>query len=111
MSAGSLADDDTIDRENAFPGEAASEPGISGEPEPELTSQELGASRATSPIPPQAPEASTSPGQPKPIANPDRVSPSSNVVGTAREQVREDGSLIKPKRQGLWGGLLDRLGA
>ena len=111
MSAGSLADDDTIDRQNAVPGEAASEPGISGEPEPEQTSQELGASSATSPSPPQAPEASTSTGQPKPIANPDRVSPSSNVVGTAREQVREDGSLIKPKRQGLWGGLLDRLGA
>ncbi|MEY3756850.1 MAG: hypothetical protein RLZZ263_4 [Cyanobacteriota bacterium] len=111
MSAGSLADDDTIDRENAVPGEAASEPGISREPEPEQASQELGASSATSPIPPQAPEASTSTGQPKPIANPDRVSPSSNVVGTAREQVREDGSLIKPKRQGLWGGLLDRLGA
>jgi hypothetical protein len=111
LGAGSLADDDTIDRQNAVPGEAASEPGISGEPEPEQTSQELGASSATSPIPPQAPEASTTPGQPKPIANPDRVSPSSNVVGTAREQVREDGSLIKPKRQGLWGGLLDRLGA
>ena len=111
MSAGSLANDDSIDRQNAVPGEAASEPGIAGEPEPELTSQELGASSATSPIPPQAPEASTTPGQPKPIANPDRVSPSSNVVGTAREQVREDGSLIKPKRQGLWGGLLDRLGA
>ena len=111
MSAGSLANDDTIDRQIAVPGEAASEPGISGEPEPEQTSQELGASSATSPSPPQAPEASTSTGQPKPIANPDRVSPSSNVVGTAREQVREDGSLIKPKRQGLWGGLLDRLGA
>jgi len=111
LGAGSLADDDTIDRQNALPGEAASEPGISGEPEPEQTSQELGASSATSPIPPQAPEASSTPGQPKPIANPDRVSPSSNVVGTAREQVREDGSLIKPKRQGLWGGLLDRLGA
>ncbi|NDC13913.1 MAG: hypothetical protein EBZ76_01530 [Synechococcaceae bacterium WB9_2_170] len=125
LGAGSLADDDTIDRQSAAPpedalattkgvaiqGEAASEPGISGEPEPEQTSQELGASSATSPIPPQAPEASSTPGQTKPIANPDRVSPSSNVVGTAREQVREDGSLIKPKRQGLWGGLLDRLGA
>ena len=52
-----------------------------------------------------------SPPAPKPITNPDRLSPSSNVAGSARDQVREDGSLIKPKREGFFGGLLDRIGA
>ena len=60
---------------------------------------------------PVNPTSQTSPPAPKPITNPDRLSPSSNVAGSARDQVREDGSLIKPKREGFFGGLLDRIGA
>lgn len=125
VGAGPLADEAPIFGQNAAPDQdalattkgvtgqdqATSEPGISGAADADHSSDALNTSSATSAIPAQAAEASITPGQPKPIANPDRVSPSSNVEGTAREQVREDGSLIKPKRQGLWGGLLDRLGA
>jgi len=48
---------------------------------------------------------------PPPITNPDRLAPSTSVVGSARDQVHEDGSLIKPKRQGPLAGLRERLGA
>jgi hypothetical protein len=84
---------------DAIKPEDAGEPMEAGESEPEQPSQELIS-------PSQA-----SPESPKAIANPDRISPSSNVAGSAREQVREDGSLIKPKREGFFGGLLDRVGA
>jgi hypothetical protein len=44
-----------------------------------------------------------------PITNPDRLTPSTSVVGSARDQVHEDGSLIKPKRKGPLAGLRERL--
>ena len=46
---------------------------------------------------------------PPPITNPDRLTPSTSVVGSARDQVHEDGSLIKPKRKGPLAGLRERL--
>jgi len=46
---------------------------------------------------------------PPPITNPDRLAPSISVVGSARDQVQEDGSLIKPKRKGPLAGLRERL--
>ena len=46
---------------------------------------------------------------PPPIVNPDRLTPMSSVVGSARDQVRDDGSLIKPKRKGPLAGLRERL--
>lgn len=46
---------------------------------------------------------------PPPIANPDRLAPSTSMVGSARDQVHEDGSLIKPKRKGPLAGLRERL--
>ena len=46
---------------------------------------------------------------PPPITNPDRLAPRSSVVGSARDQVQEDGSLIKPKRKGPLAGLRERL--
>ncbi len=44
-----------------------------------------------------------------PITNPDRFTPSTSMVGSARDQVHEDGSLIKPKRKGPLAGLRERL--
>jgi hypothetical protein len=46
---------------------------------------------------------------PPPITNPDRLAPRSSMVGSARDQVHEDGSLIKPKRKGPLAGLRERL--
>jgi hypothetical protein len=46
---------------------------------------------------------------PPPITKPDRLSPTTSVVGSARDQVHEDGSLIKPKRKGPLAGLRERL--
>ena len=46
---------------------------------------------------------------PPPMTNPDRLTPSTSVVGSARDQVHEDGSLIKPKRKGPLAGLRERL--
>jgi hypothetical protein len=46
---------------------------------------------------------------PPPITNPDRLAPSISVVGSARDQVQEDDSLIKPKRKGPLAGLRERL--
>ena len=46
---------------------------------------------------------------PPPITNPDRLTPSTSVVGSARDQVHEDGSLIKPKRKGPLAGIRERL--
>jgi hypothetical protein len=46
---------------------------------------------------------------PPPITNPDRLAPLTSVVGSARDQVHEDGSLIKPKRKGPLAGLRERL--
>ena len=46
---------------------------------------------------------------PPPITNPDRLAPGTSVVGSARDQVQEDGSLIKPKRKGPLAGLRERL--
>jgi len=48
---------------------------------------------------------------PPPITNPDRLTPSTSVLGSARDQVHEDGSLIKPKRKAPLAGLRERLGA
>jgi len=45
---------------------------------------------------------------PPPITNPDRLTPSTSVVGSARDQVHEDGSLIKPKRKGPLAALRER---
>jgi hypothetical protein len=63
---------------------------------------------------PDDPSEPGAPGQrdaviPPPITNPDRLTPSTNVVGSARDQVHEDGSLIKPKRKGPLAGLRERL--
>lgn len=46
---------------------------------------------------------------PPPITNPDRLTPTTSVVGSARDQVHEDGSLIKPKRKGPLAELRERL--
>ena len=46
---------------------------------------------------------------PAPITNPDRLTPSTSVVGPARDQVHDDGSLIKPKNKGPLAGLRERL--
>ena len=46
---------------------------------------------------------------PPPITNPDRLTPTTSVVGSARDQVHEDGSLIKPKRKGPLAGIRERL--
>ena len=46
---------------------------------------------------------------PSPITNPDRLTPTTSVVGSARDQVHEDGSLIKPKRKGPLAGIRERL--
>jgi hypothetical protein len=58
-------------------------------------------------------ESSASGGQdaviPPPITNPDRLAPSTSVAGSARDQVHEDGSLIKPKPKGPLAGLRERL--
>jgi hypothetical protein len=45
---------------------------------------------------------------PPAITNPDRLTPSTSVVGSARDQVHEDGSLIKPKRKGPLAALRER---
>ena len=60
---------------------------------------------------PAEPSASGDPDAviPPPITNPDRLTPSTSVVGSARDQVHEDGSLIKPKRKGPLAGLRERL--
>ena len=46
---------------------------------------------------------------PPAITNPDRLTPTTSVVGSARDQVHEDGSLIKPKRKGPLAGIRERL--
>ncbi|MCP9776068.1 hypothetical protein [Cyanobium sp. WAJ14-Wanaka] len=48
---------------------------------------------------------------PKEISNPERLAPSTTLAGSARQQVSEDGSLIKPKRSGPFAGLRERFGA
>jgi hypothetical protein len=60
---------------------------------------------------PSEPRASGEPDAviPPPITNPDRLTPSTSVVGSARDQVHEDGSLIKPTRKGPLAGLRERL--
>ena len=62
---------------------------------------------------PSEPKASGEPDAviPPPITNPDRLTPSTSVVGSARDQVHDDGSLIKPTRKGPLAGLRERLGS
>lgn len=56
-------------------------------------------------------EAGTPAPPPGPSAGPERIAPSTSLSGSAREQVRDDGSLIKPKRRGPLAGLRERLGS
>jgi hypothetical protein len=58
--------------------------------------------------PDPAPASSTS--QPAPT-NPERIAPSTSLSGSAREQVRDDGSLIQPRNRGPLAGLRERLGS
>jgi hypothetical protein len=82
-------------------------PGIQPDPDPEaalepvavpLTQAEPTATAASSTI------------QPAPT-NPERIAPSTSLRGSAREQVRDDGSLIQPRSQGPLAGLRERLGS
>ena len=79
---------------------------------------EAGEPPAPAPAPPSpAPPAPAVPAAPQPPAarpnpaNPERIAPSTSLSGSAREQVREDGSLIKEKGNGPLAGLRQRLGS
>ena len=50
------------------------------------------------------------PPAPKPIANPERLAPSSSLAGSARELVAADGTLIQQTPRGPLAGLRQRLG-
>jgi hypothetical protein len=63
--------------------------------------------------PTSEPPAESRPTPPPPglSAAAERIAPSTSLSGSAREQVRDDGSLIKPKRRGPLAGLRERLGS
>lgn len=72
------------------------------EPEPEPEPQSSPAEPAPTPA------AASSPA---PLTDVERVGPSTRLSGSAREQVRDDGSLIKPRGQGPLSGLRERFGS
>jgi hypothetical protein len=41
---------------------------------------------------------------------PERIAPATSLVGSARDQVRADGSLLQPKSRGPLAGLREKLG-
>jgi hypothetical protein len=72
-------------------------------PEPPLASIDVPSTQAEST---SASASSTIPPAP---TNPERIAPSTSLRGSAREQVRDDGSLIQPKGRGPLAGLRQRL--
>lgn len=60
---------------------------------------------------PERPPAPASPAIPPEQTNPDRIAPSTRLTGSAREQVRDDGSLIQPRGRGPLAGLREKLGS
>ena len=95
------------------PGELDPEPEPQPEPEP-ATAVELQRAETDldgSPAPSSVVEAppATAADSPAPQGNPERIAPSTSLSGSAREQVRDDGSLIQPRRQGPLAGLREQL--
>ena len=94
------------------PDEAALEASRESEPidaaAPSSIADTDAAAEPDAPSPPSNPPLST-PG--RSTANPDRIAPSSSVVGSARNQVNPDGSLLKPRSNGPLAGLRQKLGA
>ena len=66
------------------------------------------APQAEQPAPESAPAPAQAP-QPSP-SNPERLAPSTSLAGSARDQVRADGSLLQPKPRGPLAGLREKLG-
>lgn len=60
---------------------------------------------------PEHPPAPAGPTIPSDQTNPDRIAPSTRLSGSAREQVRDDGSLIQPRGRGPLAGLREKLGS
>jgi hypothetical protein len=81
------------------------------EPEPELEVElEPGLEPGpTEPVQPLSQPAAAP--APLPLANPERIAPSTSLSGSAREQVRDDGKLIQPRGQGPLAGLRERFGS
>jgi len=95
------SDASTADASTAIP-----ETGFSRDPGPSIRPLPL-----HSPLIPKPaiPEPTIANPAPPTLANPERISTSSAVVGSARDQVNPDGSLIRPKPKGPLAGLRQRL--
>lgn len=100
------SDASTADASTAIP-----ETGFSRDPGPSITPLPLHSPLIPKPaIPkPTIPEPTIANPAPPTLANPERISTSSAVVGSARDQVNPDGSLIRPKPKGPLAGLRQRL--
>ena len=93
--------------------EAPPEPAAPTEPEPEPEPEpEAVAPAAPAPAAPET-VAEAPALSPPPLAipsPPERMAPSTSLAGSARDQVRADGSLLQPKSRGPLAGLREKLG-
>ena len=95
--------------EPATPIEPAPEP--APEPEPEaVTPAAPAAAPATATATATAGEPAMSPPPLAIPSAPERIAPATSLVGSARDQVRADGSLLQPKSRGPLAGLREKLG-
>jgi hypothetical protein len=70
------------------------------------------ADRGTPNTAPPTEAITAAPPPPPPLsADAERIAPNSSLSGSARDQVRDDGSLIQPKAKGPLAGLRERLGS
>lgn len=113
------APENTEPRALQSPGTGPAQPPPAEAPQPEMTNSPApGAPPAAGPDSPSpiagdkrpleapAPPAPASASQ---AAPPERITPGSSLQGSAREQVRDDGSLIQPRAAGPLSGLRNRL--
>ena len=105
---------DTAEAAEAGDAEAPPSPAAAIE-EPQADPQPLavGPARLTSEPTPAAEPAAAAPALPSPSANAaesERMAPSTSLAGSAREQVRADGSLLQPTPRGPLAGLREKLG-
>jgi hypothetical protein len=104
------------------PAFAASEQAPQPEPEPQaplaiaIEAEPAAAAPAEPSVeqPPPTPAAAVAEPAPaaplSPPSNPERLAPSTSLAGSARDQVRADGSLLQPKPRGPLAGLREKLG-
>ena len=82
---------------------AAARPEIPAEPQPP-------APEAATPVSAPVTQPVTTPAAPSLASPPERLTPSTSLAGSARDQVRPDGSLLQPKPRGPLAGLREKLG-